>query len=414
MVRSMLYSDMEAEQVRSRFDYAMTSGNPRWLWPEVEVPEWRSIIGTIEQIARDVLSQGWSQAVLKGEVAAVSVAAFTTGMGPMLGHWLRQERFWASPSSAEVLAHHLAHNEKRMEKMASRAIRVVEGLARQGIEVTVLKGMHTAFAYFPNPGTRPMSDIDLLIEPAAEAVAATVLEELGFRHSGKSAYPERTWRKLNLSAEPKSLFFVHEDDQWSIDLHLTLDQTLTSIAPPIRLDAANKGEGGRWALSPAARNLGHPMQLIHLAGHASFPLSSLTLLRLTELVLVIRKDVDQGLLSWTEFSSAAAQAGALGLLYPALQLCEQLAPGTVPDSVRLVCRDNSPPALVRLVDSFTPATVHGMMRCAVMDRFMWLPSRTLVAKQVLYDLLPLDRSISEIVQICWLLVRQRLNRNLTY
>jgi hypothetical protein len=203
-----------------------------------------------------------------------------------------------------------------------------------------------------------------------------------------TVYPERTWRLSGLPTGPRNLFFVHQDSSWSIDLHLT-----TRSQRNIRRTARETGPGER-AGRPALGAVGvvarapPPALLLHLAAHAGIHLISLTLIRLTELVLVIRKDTENGTLSWEELRAAAERIGALGLLYPALSLCERWCPALFP---RRSCRPSArvpPPTVVRLIDSLTPATAHGVLRCSAEERFMWLPSRTMVARQVLYDLLP--------------------------
>lgn len=413
MRHSFLHAAMDAEHFRACSDYAVKSGNPRWLWPEIAVEEWRAVAETIEETASDVLLNGRSRVHLAGDAAAISVAAFTTGMGPLLGHWLGEARLSASEDAAAVLAHHLAHNEERMEKMAAYAAHVVDHLTRDGIEVTVLKGMHTAFAYFPSPATRPMSDIDILIAPADEAAASVILRDLGFRHCGSRGYHGQTWRIPDEPAAPKSLYFVHKDGPWTIDLHVTPNLKATWAATPVKLEFGTLRPGPRWALSPAAHALEQPRLLMHLAAHAGVHLLSLTLLRLTELVLVIRKDVVEGSLSWDELHLAAERAGALGALYPAFHYCEQLAPGTVPPAVGRACRDKAPPGVVRLVESLTPASANGMLRCSVEERFMWLPSRAAVARQLFHDLLPLKRSWPEVLRMYRMLGWRVLKRTVS-
>lgn len=411
MGTAQLPMEMDAAELRRRFDHGVRTGSPHWIWPEVPVEEWSSAVATIERMTSDVLAFGQSSVALNGRAEAVSVAALTTGMGPLLGYWLREGKLSASADAAAVLDLHLAHNTKRMKTLAAHAIRVVDHLARRGIETTVLKGMHTAFEYFPHPGTRPMADIDLLVDPAADSAGA--LGDLGFEPCGRTAYPEQTWRLPGVPTGPRNLFFVHEDSSWSIDLHLTLDLNATSAAPPVRLDLANQPGGARWALSDSARPLRHPALLMHLASHAGIHLISLTLVRLTELILLIRKDTESGALSWDEVRAAAQRIGALGLLYPALSLCERLVPGTVPEAIVRACRESAPPAAVRLIDSLTPATAHGVLRCSVEERFMWLPSRAMVAKQALYDLLPLKRSVAEVLPLYRMLAWRVLRRTVT-
>jgi hypothetical protein len=410
---AFLEAQLGPDEIRGRFADALRRGEPRWLWPEVEVEEWRSLVGTVAQITRDILTEGRSEIRLAGSPAAVSVAAFSSGMGPLLGHWLAEGRLAADEASQRVLACHLAHNQKRMARMAARTAEAVECLAARGVWSTVLKGMHTAFAYFPAPGTRPLSDIDLLIHPADESAASAALHDVGFRPAGKRAYPERTWRKPEFPSDPRCLYFVHEDDQWSIDLHLTLNLTPTSAAPPWPLDRVYHHDGAAWPVSAGARCLGQPGLLLYLAAHAGCHLISLTLIRLTELALVIREDTADGTLSWSEVVTAAADARVLGGIYPALAFCEQLAPGTVPEDVLRRCRDHVPARALLLFDTLTPATAHGMMRCSIDERFMWLPSRAAAAKQICYDLLPLKRSPAETLERYRMLAFRLMRRTIT-
>jgi hypothetical protein len=53
------------------------------------------------------------------------------------------------------------------------------------------------------------------------------------------------------------------------------------------------------------------------------------------------------------------------------------------------------------------------LRCSVEERFMWLPSRNAVAKQILYDLLPLKRGRSEILGVYRMLAWRALNRTIS-
>ena len=57
---------------------------------------------------------------------------------------------------------------------------VLAQMERAGLEPGVIKGFHTAHAYFPEPGARPFYDVDVVVPPAAIAHAERLLGEAGF------------------------------------------------------------------------------------------------------------------------------------------------------------------------------------------------------------------------------------------
>jgi hypothetical protein len=147
--------DLSAAQVKERFDTAVRNGNFLWLWPEVPVEAWQSSLRQIELITRQILLYGRSTYALTGSTEAICVAAFTSGMGPMLGFWAGQDMLEAPDDVIEMLKLHYRHNVMRMANLAERARVAAERLASKGVRAVVLKGMQSAFAYFPTPGCRP-------------------------------------------------------------------------------------------------------------------------------------------------------------------------------------------------------------------------------------------------------------------
>ncbi len=409
--------DLTPEQVRDRFGWAVRQGQPQWLWPDVTIEQWHAALTQIESIARGVLNHRAVKDPLDGDPGVLGVACYTSGMGPLLGYWLEQGAMSASAPVGAMLDLHLRHNRLRMEKMTAHAVHAVERLSAQGMKPTLLKGMHTAHCYFPEPGTRPLSDIDLLVGAADEPAANAVLRELGYRPEPRSRrVPRRTWFMATAPTKPRCLSFVHADDPWSVDLHLSLNRRYSDGARLLRLDDVSTGlEEEHWRISEKARVLPQPLLLLKLASHASCGLQSMTLLRLVELVFVIRRDTQADILSWHDFLRAAERSGALGMVYPALKLCEQLVPGTIPENVRSACARETPRAVREIVDGLTPANAHRVVRCSLAERFMWTPSRAKMARQILLDLVPpRSASLSKLVGIyrarAWRLARRTLTQ----
>ena len=404
--------DQKPEEVAARFSWAIRQGQPRWLWPDVSYAEWETAVVAIERATRAVLVKGKSAQPLEGPLKPMSVALYTSGMGPLIGRWMLEARISASEPLGALLQLHLHHNRLRMCRVLSRGIAAVEGLAAANIAATVLKGVHTAGSYFPEAAARPLSDVDLLIARSDQPRAAAVLGDLGYVCGSKQIFPDGTWREKGVSNTPRNLFYLHADEQCSVDLHLTLRKREGPLQLA-NLDALALWCWREWSASPAGRCLAQPALLLHLALHMAFPLSNVTLVRLAELVFVIRQDVAEGALSWEQLLASAATLGALGGIYPALRCCEELAPGTVPEHVLDACRNHVPKRALRFID-FKVRDAAGFTRCSLGEKVMWAPSTGAAARQIARDVLPLGKtSLADLSRIsltrAWRLVRRTLS-----
>ena len=394
----------EAE-IQARFDGAVQRGNRNWLWPELPIEEWKGALDAIADVASQVLADPASRPRLAGDPAAIGIAGYTCGLGPLLAYWHREQLIATTDDIGTLLSVHYRHNAARMNLMASRAVEVVERLAANRIRPIMLKGMDTAFRFFPLPATRPLSDIDLLIDPGDEPAARRLLLEMGFVAGRAYPYPRsQEWRKVGSPAHPRTLSFVHADDPWSIDLQLSLNRQFAPGAPVVELDRLRASMGPRaWSLSPQADTLPPAELVLQLACHASCPLRSLTLLRLVELALVVRQVLDQRAFSWDEFLLIGAKAGALAHAYPALRLCAQLVPDVVPPQVVQACARQVPRAVRQVVERVSPAHAQSIVRCSLKERFMWTPLRR-APWQVLAEVFPPGSSS---LAILWDIYRAR-------
>ena len=409
--------DLAPDQVRERFRWAASQGKPQWLWPDVSEAAWGVALQRIEAATRETMVHGRASAPLDGDAAVVGLAAYTSGMGPLLGRWAAAGKLACSEPVAAILALHLSHNRARMARMAARALAVSEALFAAGVAHTFLKGMHTAYAYFPDPATRPLSDIDLLIGPGDERGAGEALRGCGFVPGVARTWPrERSWRIPDSPAQPRSLCFTHADDPWTIDLHMSLDRRYAAAAPVIRLDeTAAFVRPGRWPLSPNGQALAQPLLLLHLTVHAGCGLDSLTMLRLVELALVIRADFAADPDAWDAFLDAAARTGAPGSCYPGLWLCEKLVPGSVPGEVMERIWQAAPPKVRQVVGPMGPANAQRVSRCSLTERFMWAPSPGRIAWQVLAEIFPpgsasIGKLLSTYRKRLWRLARRTLTQ----
>jgi hypothetical protein len=121
----------------------------------------------------------------------------------------------------------------------------------------------------------------------------------------------------------------------------------------------------------AAGVLGQPLLLAALATHTSVELGSSRLLRLIELVLVIRKDRERGLLDWEAMFGLLARSRAERFVYPALSLSERLAPGTVPHDVLAHARRATTARARAVATRYTPTAPIVPDTITLADRFRW-------------------------------------------
>ncbi|MDB5584374.1 MAG: hypothetical protein JWR80_9550 [Bradyrhizobium sp.] len=378
--------------VRERFRWAARQGYPTWLWPDISIRSWEAALAAIEDSLRHALTGTTAARPLDGDPEVMSVACYTSGTGPLLGYWARRGLVTATPAIAAVLDVHLRHNVRRTARLTAEATGLASALARhQRLPIVVLKGAHTAHAYFPAPETRPLADIDLLAHAADQPLIAKMLERRGFEAAAPShsVRSQSRWRRPDVAVEPKTLGFVHAEDPWSVDIHLSLDRSGPSHAATIRLDELAKGDMlGPWPPCRDAAVLRQPLLLLHLTVQSFGGFEHLSLLRLLELAMVVRQDTATGLLSWPAFFDMADRIGATGAAFPALQLCEMLVPGTIPPAVLASVRRRAPIRVQHFVARLTPANAQRLVRYSLTEKFMWARSRRAIVRQLAADIMP--------------------------
>jgi hypothetical protein len=381
-------SDPEGLSFGERKAWALRQGNPLWLWPEVAPRDWRAAMVEVERICTALLAGNRADA-LSGDPAAVALAGYTSGMGPMLGWWLEQGLLSASCVAIESALERQFHaNGARMAMLLGSAREVAQLLTGKCIGVTVLKGMHTAWGYFPRAACRPMSDIDILIAPADAAAAEAVLEAAGYQQVARTRF-ESTWRLGGVAVDPLTTVSLEADDPWTLDLHVSLDVTGPPGSSRARLSELDPAAGREaWDLLPGAVRLAQPALLLHLAAHAGSGFHNLTLVRLVEIVLVARADRAGGTLDWDEFAELGRATGSLAFAYPALELARRLSPAAIPQALVERCAAEAPPAVRRLVAGMRPATAHGIDRPSLREHFAWTRGPGGWLRRLAADLVP--------------------------
>jgi hypothetical protein len=382
----------ELEERRRR---AVELGDPHYLWPEVPAECWRAALGVVARVSAAVLA---GQSVVRLErprgvadtlwPAALTTAAFTSGMGPLLGLWQERAVLEATPDDAALLAAQLEHGRARAARM-ERALHNTEAtLLAAGIGVTLIKGTHTARYCFPEPGVRPMSDHDILVDERDVVRAEAVLGATDYElvEGSRIARPYRsTWRPPGAPLAVRSLAVHHAGNPFTVDLHSSLDLDFVGVHTlrwPVR---PGQRVPAPWHGSRASV-LAQPLLIAHLAAHASLTLQNLTLLRLTELVLLLQRDASR-VFGWRDLHELLRSAGAERFVFPAFELVERFVPGTVETALRQRLARAATPALRSVVSRLTPATAH-RLAMAIDEMFMWGATPLDHVRRVAYSLVP--------------------------
>ncbi len=370
--------DLAPEQVESRLRWARQQGHPRYLWPEVPIVGWRAALREIERVTAAVLGGAEKRPRLEpdGEAGlkALGVAAFTSGMGPLLGHWTESGRLEASGAAAALLRLHLEHGRLRARRLEGELARVLEVLGGAGVHATVIKGTHTAREYFPDPGTRPTGDIDLVVTPAEVEAAAKALAAGGYTFVPETLNlrPAKSdWIPPDAPRSLRSLELTHTDNPYAIDLHSSLSWNFLGVRT-LELGPLDRQHVSEWeAVQGAALVLKQPHLLAVLAANASHSLRQLPLLHLVELVLVIRQDSPSGRLDWDALESLLRDIDGRRFVYPALALAERLAPGTVGSAFLQRLAAAATPRMRLMLERLEPHAVQRLETTSLGQAFMW-------------------------------------------
>jgi hypothetical protein len=367
------------EEIDRRLARFQRTWHAEHLWPDVPSPEFRAAQVELARVAAAVLGDVPGPVSLRSPSwpgnRALSVAAFASGVGPLMGFWCETGRVAAEPAVAALFATHLSHGRRRAVRLRHELERVVTALAEHRVDVWVLKGMHTGYRYFPEPGARTMSDIDLLVQPGDWVRSRDVLGALGFVEVPVPSHPEQSSWTPRDAGLVRSLDFVHAQSPWSLDLHRSLDRVpFEGLSTNVGIPAPADGDVWNEFCRPV-RVLPQPLQLAYLAVHASSHFYSIMQIRLVELILVARSDFAGRPERWRALDRFVARTGTGRFVFPALDLAERLVPGTIDPLLLEHVTAAAPGRLRRLVSNTTPASAQRLHPFpGLRERFVWVAS----------------------------------------
>ncbi|MCH7565471.1 MAG: nucleotidyltransferase family protein [Gemmatimonadetes bacterium] len=388
--------DLSADEIARRFRWAREQGHPAYLWPDLPFDVWRACLREIEHTTRAVL-RGSADASLRIPIGAtpkaMGIAGFTSGLGPLLGYWCADGQIQTDAGTRAIFDLHLQHGRVRSERLLEELERVVALLDAEDVAVTLTKGAHTAWAFFPDAGTRPMADLDLIVTPDRLDDATRLLTEAGYHKLRREARPYRSnWRPPGAPTGLRSIDLTHLNNIYTVDLHTSLDRNFFGVRTlsfgsltSIPTEAAGHVSNGLV--------LPQPYLVAVLAAHASEGLHNLTMLRLVELVLVIRTDLQDDS-AWAGLAELIERLDAGRLIYPAFALVEKLVPRTVQGAFLETLGHAAPPRMRRILETLEPHAAQQVERLSMDERFMWGSSIIDHLRRVLHMLWPAPASRS--------------------
>jgi hypothetical protein len=147
-----------------------------------------------------------------------------------------------------------------------------------------------------------------------------------------------------------------------------------------------------------------------LATHGSTEIYSQRLLRLVELVLVVRRAGSIGRLDWHEVEASLARRGTRRFAYPLLTLVEQLAPDTVPAPVLARLHSDTTRRIRDVTSRFTPTSPVLDERFSLSERLLWASGVRATVRRFWRMLSPLEGAP---LRARWLAYRHRAVRVLS-
>jgi hypothetical protein len=343
--------------------------DPRELWPQLSEDSFSAAMEAIAEVTGAVLLRSAARLRIPDRVPAdvLGITAFASGMGPLLGYWIETGRLDTDDETAAILTIHLEHGRLRAERIRGMLGRLLDELNSAGAEVVLLKGARLARSYYPDPGTRPMSDIDLLVSASDAATARDVLGDMGMTPE-LAADHATSWAS---SLQIASLEYDHVDNPLKIDLHTSLDRKVRSSRA--RFDFSFESDTAEWdGRGGSVRALRPPLLIWHLSVHVAAHFYWFRLLQLVDLVLVSRAHRRPEV--WQELLERIDRVGEHRFAYPGLVLAERLAPSSVPPDVLEHLGRNTPARIHRVVDAMSPAKTQRLFHTSIEEALMWADS----------------------------------------
>jgi hypothetical protein len=234
----------------------------------------------------------------------------------------------------------------RTAAMLDSAVELLDALRGQGIAAMPLKGAALAPLYYPDPGLRPLADLDILIRPQDVARGVETLKRLGYAYYSRSAEDE-----VYLRGERKPMVWA-PDNVHPVELHYALREEYAGLSCELApaLWAASRDQpywGGSRARLPDPAALLH-----HVCAHAvsDWLIQRGKVMQIGDIQRIAARMTEP---DWAAFSAGLTPSGAR-FVYPALAFTLKYASAPIPAGLVDRLRRHSPRPLRAWVENSEP------------------------------------------------------------
>lgn len=279
----------------------------------------------------------WKRQVLRADPDKLVISAIVLGLAPLL-HWQLSlwgitlpPRAWAKLQSAR------SASVERQLAIQSQLAELLAASARSHVTPIILKGAFLAVHVYPEPGLRPMNDIDMLVRPAELSQIGAVLVRLGYvGHYKDPAEGARVVKHTSTFQKPGAASgvanpYLNTGAERTVEPHVSLEESWFGLRADIT--------PGVWERSIETDIDGHTARalcpsdlMLHLCIHLTFHLIMgwPSLVQLLDLLWVSRRLSES---DWEQVSRRANDQLAAGFIYAALRLAQVALAAPVPQNV---------------------------------------------------------------------------------
>lgn len=236
-----------------------------------------------------------------------------------------------------------AGSRERTRRMLDDAVEFGQAFKSEDIQIILFKGAALAAAYYPDPSSRPLADLDVLIRKQDLRRCVEILAELGYCFFSRSAEDEvflRGQRKENIWAANN----VHP-----VEVHYTLREEYAGIGYNLAEEMwANSRLAPFWRGSEAL--LPQPSTLLHhVCAHATsdWLIQRGRLMQIDDIRKICAK-MDEA--EWQRFAGSVPPTGAR-FVYPVLAFAARYAHLNIPHPILETLRASCPAKLLEWIET---------------------------------------------------------------